>query len=68
MRAVMIYRLGSEPPVRFAAAELGKYLARITRQEILVKTCASYDPEMPGLWLGVFGAFEHLARKKNTAK
>ena len=66
MNTILIYRLSKEEPVRFAARELSKYLGRISRQKIVIKSCTSYYPGAPGLWLGQFRDFPQTSRKRKA--
>ena len=54
---VRLYVVGREAPVRFAAGELHRLLARATGRSVAVRSRSDYDPREDGLWLGTFAAF-----------
>lgn len=51
-----VYRLGNEPPVRLAAAELAKYLKAMTGRALQVRPAGAYDLKKKGIWVGPAGA------------
>jgi len=52
-----VYRLGAEEPVRFAAAELARYLRKMTGGAVRTRAARAYDAAAPGVWVGAAGAF-----------
>ncbi|OPZ23938.1 MAG: hypothetical protein BWZ02_03026 [Lentisphaerae bacterium ADurb.BinA184] len=50
---LVIHRLSDAGPVRFAAAELARYLRRMTGRPVRQTRAARYRPRRPGLWLAV---------------
>ena len=49
-----VYALGETQPVRFAARELCRYLARATGSRPSLRSRRRHDSQAPGLWLGTF--------------
>ncbi|MCK4850047.1 MAG: DUF4838 domain-containing protein, partial [Phycisphaerae bacterium] len=64
MGTIEVHRVGSERPILFAAAELRKYLGRLTGGKVKTKVCKSYDPSLSGLWLGSFAMFPQTAKRR----
>lgn len=59
---IIIYRLGSEAPVRFAAGELARILGKMTGRQVRVQAAAEYRPGEAGIWLGTAAAVAgHIA-------
>ena len=58
MARMNIYRVGDDQPIRFAAAELKKYLHRATGagKAISTRSGKGCERNTPGLWLGTFAA------------
>jgi hypothetical protein len=54
---VHVFRLNDDQPVRFAAAELQRYLKKMSGQALPVRRASSYAPGTKGLWLGTADAF-----------
>lgn len=52
-----IIRLSDQPGVRFAAAELRRYLRQATGADLKVLPRKRYRPDRPALWLGLFSQF-----------
>lgn len=52
--------LGDEPPIRYAAEELGRALDAIDGGASTVSPAAGYDPSRRALWLGTFERFPGL--------
>jgi len=56
-----IFRLGSEPGIKFAASELKKYLGKATGRSFAARASKACSPSQPGLWLGLFSDFPSVA-------
>ncbi|MHC4592317.1 MAG: DUF4838 domain-containing protein, partial [Planctomycetota bacterium] len=68
LEAICIHRLSDAEPVRFAAAELRRYLKRMTGRPAGVLARRAYKPEIPGLWLGTADAFPGAAPRSIAAR
>jgi len=53
----VVYAVGEAPPVRFAAAELRKYVSLATGRRAVRRFRRRYHPGEPGLWVGTFADF-----------
>lgn len=60
-RFVLIYCLNKHETVRFAAAELRRYLAHVTGARLAVRAATTYAPGKSALWVGTFDAFPRHA-------
>jgi hypothetical protein len=55
---IHIYHLEQNQVIYFALRELKRYLARMTGEEVKVVRAWEYDPDAPGVWLGMPWHFE----------
>jgi len=53
----VVHAVGEAPPVRFAAAELRKYLSLATGRPAVARFRRRYRPSEAGLWVGTFADF-----------
>ncbi len=51
-QTVVIYRVGGEPPVAFAARELARCLRKMAPVQCQVKAAKAYDAKKPGIYVG----------------
>jgi len=56
-----IFRLGSEPGIKFAASELKKYFRKATGSSFANRVRKAYSPSEPGLWLGLLSDLPRVA-------
>ncbi len=54
-----IYRLGDDPVVVFAAREFAKYARKVASVSLPIKRRVRYDPDAPGIWIGVCSNLSH---------
>lgn len=57
MEPITIYRLDNTPPAELATKELKRCLGKMTGRPVKVRVGKTYEPFIPGLWLGLLADF-----------